>query len=145
MVWSSEAAAAIHRLMAELPDHPTPWVRDHCQRLAAVSVGGSMWAWYFVRPNGAVVIVGEDEDRPDVDSVYGDRSHQLRALVWLSRRYPELAELLPERQPGTTDCPCVQHPGIFGPDKVLCPECGALGWLPAREAEPAATPDWGGV
>jgi hypothetical protein len=133
-VWSSRAETAIRRLVADLPPHSTPWVSSHAERLGAVSVGGSMWAWYFLRPNGEVVVVGEDEDRPDVDSVYSDRSHQLRTLVWLSRRHPELASLLPEREPGATDCRCTLHSHIFGPDRVLCSECGALGWLPAGPA-----------
>ena len=140
MVWSPEAGAAVRRLMAE--PHPTPWVREQCERLAAASVGGSMWAWYFLRPTGEVVIVDEDEDKPEADSVYTDREHQLAALVWLSRRHPEFAGLLPARPCDTADCRCAQHPQIFGPGKVICPECGGVGWLPEQTyAEPSPTTD----
>jgi hypothetical protein len=134
VVWSSKAEAAIQRLIGESRPYRTPWVREQETRLGAVVVCGDLWAWWFLRPNGEVVIVGEDEDHPDVDSTSADRSHRLRALVCLSRRHRELAEVLPQREPGATDCPCTLHPHIFGRDKVLCPECGALGWLPARSA-----------
>jgi hypothetical protein len=143
VVWSPEAEAAVRRLMAE--PHPTPWVQGHCERLGAASVGGSMWAWYFLRPAGQVVIVGEDEDRPDADSVYVDRAHQLSALVWLSRRHPEFGGLLPAREPGAADCRCVGIP-VLGPGKVICSVCGGVGWLPAqRHAEPSAAADTGGM
>jgi len=90
-----------------------------------------MWADYFLRPSGEVVVVGEDYDHPDVDAVHTDRSNVLRALVWGSRRYPALRELLPARPPGAVDCRCRQIP-VFAEGKVLCPECGALGWLPPQ-------------
>ena len=93
-----------------------------------------MWADYYLRPNGEVVIVGEDLDEPEVDSVYTDRLHVLTALVWGSRRHPELGELIPARDVGSTDCRCSQYPKHFGPDGIICPECGGVGWLPAARA-----------
>jgi hypothetical protein len=100
-----------------------------------------MWADYYLRPNGEVVIVGEDFDHPDVDSIYSDRLRVLSVLVWGSRRYPELRELLPRREPRATDCRCIQHPNIFGPGKIICSECGGVGWLPVNAAEQLAAAD----
>ncbi|OWK36032.1 hypothetical protein FRUB_08595 [Fimbriiglobus ruber] len=87
-----------------------------------------MWADYYLRPNGDVVVVGEDYDHPEVDTVYSDRSNVMKLLVWGSKRYPKLGELIPVRPPGAVDCPCRAIP-IFAEGKVLCSKCGALGWL----------------
>ncbi len=90
-----------------------------------------MWASYYLRPDGKVVVVGEDYDHPDVDTIHEDRISLLRALVSGAERYPELRELLPNREPGATDCQfCLQLPTLFGPGKVICPNCGGVGWLP---------------
>jgi hypothetical protein len=87
-----------------------------------------MWADYYLRPNGQVVIVGEDFDHPEIDSVYSDWKRVLLVLVWGSQRYPELRELLPVRGPDAVDCRC-RNILLFAEGKVLCPECGGLGWL----------------
>jgi glycine/D-amino acid oxidase-like deaminating enzyme len=89
-----------------------------------------MWADYYLRPNGQVVVVGADEEHPDVDTVHADWSNILRMLVWGAERYPELRELLPARGPGAIDCPTCQAIPLFGEGKVLCPTCGGLHWLP---------------
>jgi hypothetical protein len=130
-MWSTRAEQVVLRLIAGLSPNQLHPTRSHAARLSALPIGGSMWADYYLRPNGEVVIVGEDFDHPDVDSVYTDRLRVLMVLVWGSERYPELRELLPLREPGATDCRCVQHPNIFGPGKVICSECGGLGWLSA--------------
>ena len=132
--WSTREEQIVSRLIAELPAAQLDPGRTHAARLNALPIGGSMWADYYLRPNGEVVVVGEDFDRPDVDSVYSDRARVLMMLVWGSERYPELRELLPVREPGAVDCVCVQHPNIFGPGKVICSECGGVGWLPTKPA-----------
>lgn len=132
-VWSSRAEQVVSRLIAGLPPEQLDPTRTHTARLGALHIGGSMWADYYLRPNGEVVIVGEDDDHPEVDTVYTDRSHVLRTLVWGAQRYPELRELLPARPADAVDCGCRQVP-IFSEGKVLCSTCGALGWLPAQES-----------
>jgi hypothetical protein len=122
-------------LIARLPAEQRDPVRTHAVRLNALPIGGSMWADYYLRPNGEVVIVGEDFDHPGVDSVYSDWKRVLPVLVWGSWRYPEMRELLPVRGPGSVDCRCRRIP-FFSEGKVICPECSGLGWLPAGGAEP---------
>ena len=135
MLWSHRAERIVSRLITELfPEQLDP-SHTHAARLGALPIGWSLWAEYYLRPNGEVVIVGEDLDHPDMDSVYSDRLSVLRVLVWGSERYPELRELLPEREPSAIDCLCLQHPNLFGPGKVICSECGGLGWLPAGKAD----------
>jgi hypothetical protein len=108
--------------------------RNHCARLGALRLGWSLWAEYYLRPNGEVIVVGEDDDQPDLDVVHTDRLTVLKALVWGSRQYPELLELLPTRPPTAVDCICRQVP-IFASGKVICPKCAGLGWITPSEDE----------
>jgi hypothetical protein len=134
-MWSRRAELVVSRLIARLPPEQLDPDRTHATRLSALPIGGSMWADYYLRPNGEVVIVGEDLDHPDVDSVSTDRLRVLSVLVWGSERYPELRELLPPREPGAIDCRCLQQPDVFGPAKPICSECGGVGWLPTESAK----------
>jgi hypothetical protein len=129
-MWSPQAEQIVTLLIASLSPDQLDSTRTHAARLAALPIGGSMWADYYLRPSGEVVIVGEDEDQLEVDSVYTDRSHVLRVLVWGAKQYPELRELLPVRGPGAIDCPTCRSIALFGEGKVLCPTCGGLHWLP---------------
>lgn len=133
-MWSSRAEHVVADLIARLPAEQLDPNRTHAQRLAALPIGWSLWTDYYLRPNGEAVIVGEDDDRPDLDSVHTDRQRVLLVLVWGSERYPELRELLPLRGPEAVDCICRNIP-LFSQGKVLCPECCGLGWLPAKDQE----------
>jgi hypothetical protein len=128
-VWSPRAEELVTLLIGKLSAEQLDPARTHATRLRALPIGGSMWADYYLRPNGQVVIVGEDFDHPEADSVYSDWKRVLPVLVWGSQRYPELRELLPVRGPGTVDCRCRAIP-LFAEGRVICPECSGLGWLP---------------
>jgi len=140
VVWSPEAEQTVSRLMAARPPRDE-WVRRHAHRLGALFAGWDLWSCWFLRPSGEVVIVGEDDTRPESENVYSDRGHVLSAISGAARLYPELVELLPAREPGAVDCMCVGIP-VFSPGKVICSVCGGVGWLPAqRRAEPDAARD----
>src|SRR5262245_53093459 len=106
-MWSPLAERIVSGLIAALPPDQVDPNRTLAVRLGALPIGGSMWADYYLRPNGQVVIVGEDLDHPEVDSVYSDWSRVLPVLVWGARRYPELKQLLPVRGLGAVDCRCL--------------------------------------
>jgi hypothetical protein len=144
MVWSRRAQATVARFIADLPATARDPARTHSARLGALPIGGSMWADYYLRPTGEVVVVGEDYDHPDVDTVHTDRLQVLSALVWGAERYPELGELLPARPAGAADCRCREHPDVYGPGRLICGECGGMGWLIPVRAEPQRAPDRGG-
>jgi hypothetical protein len=133
-MWSSRAEQVVRRLMAAPAVPPRGPVGMHATRLGALPIGASMWADYYLRPDGDMVVVGEDEDRPDEVNVYSDRLRRLTALVMGSRRYSELREFLPERKPDASDCWCLGRREVFGPDKVICPICGGVGWVEAEHA-----------
>jgi hypothetical protein len=135
-MWSPLAEQLVSRLIAALPSDQLAPIRAHAARLRALPIGTSMWADYYLRPNGQVVIVGEDLYHPEVDSVYSDWSHVLPVLVWGAQRYPELRQLLPVRGPGAIDCRCRSIP-LFAEGKVICQECGGVGWLAGPDAEPS--------
>ena len=128
-MWSPLAEQVVSRLIAGLPKNLPAETRSHAERLKAPPIGWSMWAGYFLRANGEVVVVGEDEDLPGVATIHTEWGDVLRTLVWGSERYPELGQLLPVREPGAVDCECRAIP-LFAQRKVLCPRCGGLGWLP---------------
>lgn len=133
-MWSSRAEQVVSRLIAELPPELLDPARTHATRLSALPIGVSMWADYYLRPNGDVVIVGEDDDRPDEVTVYTDRVRLLSVLVGGAERYPELRQLVPSRPLDARECVCLQHQEFFGPGNVICQKCGGVGWLPAEHA-----------
>jgi hypothetical protein len=128
-MWTSQAEQVVSRLIAMLLADRSNTAPTHAARQNSLPIGEDMWGDYYLRPNGDVVIVGEDLYQPDVDSVYSDWKRVLPVLVWGSRRYPELQDVLPVRGPGAVDCACHSIP-VFAEGKVLCPECDGLGWLP---------------
>lgn len=83
-----------------------------------------------IRPDGEIVSWNTEGDYVGVRPVV-DRTWIVSALVEGVRRYPELRAVLPEREPGAVDCPCHQHPLVTS-GKVICGECGGIGWLPAQ-------------
>ncbi len=116
------------RLIATLTAEQLDPARSHAARLKALPIGCDMWSDYYLRPNGQVVVVGEDLDRPDIDTSYTDWKRVLPVLVWGSQRYSELRELLPIRGQDAVDCRCRASP-LFAEGKLLCPKCAGLGWL----------------
>lgn len=135
-MWTPFAEYVVLRLIAGLTADQFDPTRTHAARLGALPIGGSMWADYDLRPNGEVVIVGEDPDLPDVDTVVTDDRRVLRILVWGTRRNPELQQLLPIREPNARDCHC-QKVQIYLEGHRICHECGGLGWIPVPPDRPA--------
>lgn len=136
-MWSQRAVRVVSNLIAGMP--PDQRIGTHAARLNALPIGVDMWADYYLRASGEVVIVGSDLYEPDVDTLVTDWTRVLAVLVWGARRYPGLAALIPSRPPGATDCDCLQRPEWFGSGKLICQTCGGVGWLPP--AIPLTTDD----
>lgn len=127
-MWTPQAKTVVASLIERLPPERLDPSRTHSIRLQALPIGGSLWADYYLRANGEVVVVGEDFDHPEIDSIYTDWKKVLSVLVWGSLQYPELRSLLPERDSNAVDCRC-RHITLFAEGKVLCPECCGIGWV----------------
>lgn len=128
-MWSPLSERVVSRLIADLPGHLPAEDRSHAERLVALPIGWSLWAVYFLRAKGEVVVVGANLHLPEVDTTLAEPGDVLRVLVWGSERYQELKQLLPVRGPGAVDCRCRAIP-LFAEGKVICSECSDLGWLP---------------
>jgi hypothetical protein len=83
-----------------------------------------------LRPNGAVVRWSAEGDYSGVLPVESP-SDVLMGLVQGAKRYPELAGLLPKRGNKDAACFCQTHPA-FTDGKIICGECGGLGWKPTE-------------
>lgn len=138
-MWSSHAEQVVTQLIAELSAERRDPTVTHAARLGALPIGCDMWSDYYLRPNGDVVIVGEDLRHPDVDSVHRDHSRLMSVLVWGSERYPQLKDLIPARPDGATDCECKLWPEWFIQKRLICGTCGGVGWIPKERHDLAGS------
>jgi len=129
--WSPLAREVVSGLLADLPHRAPECELDEAIRLDALPIGYSLWAWYGLRANGEVVVIGDDPDFPEATTLLSESKDVLRTLVWGTELYPELKLLLPVRRLADVDCQCRTIPiPVFAEGRVLCPECSGLGWLP---------------
>jgi len=126
MTWSSRAEEIVARLIAGLSVEQLDPSRKYSARVRALPLGWSLWGDYDLCARGEVVIVGEDFNHPDVETVRKDKRTLLEALAWASQQYPELREVQPHPI-GALDCVRRQIP-VFATGTVMCPKCAALGW-----------------
>lgn len=60
VVWSSRSEEVVAGIISGLTPGQRDPAQNHSTRLGALHIGGSMWADYYLRPSGEVVVVGED-------------------------------------------------------------------------------------
>ena len=149
-MWTTEARDLVESLIAALPTDLPPQTLESAQRLGALPIGTGLWAEYYLRPGGEVVIVGADLDRPDEITVATERKRVLEVLTWGGRRYPALLRLIPARPPDGIDCGwCSQKAQVLHDslifaemrrflEMLICQECGGVGWVPSDESLPVA-------
>ena len=125
--WPANGESMIWGLLSAPPRQKDPQVVQKAKQLQALPVGWDLWSHWFLRPNGEVVIAVPEEDSGPVE-VFTDRVKVLSALVMGRDLYPELAELLPVREPGASDCLCGELRRKF--PRAICNRCGGVGWLP---------------
>ena len=128
--WSQGLQRALTDLLA-VPYPHDAWVQDQARQLSAVPVIWSLWASYFLRPCGEVVVVDSEFGEPL--RVLNDRGTVLQMLGWLARRHAELRAFFPQRDADAVDCRCGGQTASEAPGWI-CPICGGLGWLPGGEA-----------
>lgn len=130
---TEDTAAFIAARIAGFPaeaDEPLRWLSRYVAEFGALPLYLGWLESIGIRPDGEVVSWSTESDYAGVRPVE-DRTWLLSALVAACKRYPELLGLLPAREPGAVDCRCHNHP-LLASGKVLCGECGGVGWLPAQ-------------
>jgi hypothetical protein len=122
-------AARIARYADEAPEPYQKWEAPDVVAFAALPLIRHWFETFGLRADGEIVRWHTDGPAPypGVKPV-DDRIDRLSALVAGARRYPELRSLLPSREPGSVDCPCIGH-AVFASGQIICPECGGLGWV----------------
>jgi len=143
-MWSVRAEEIVSRLIAGLTPEQLDPSRTHCVRLRALRLGWDLWSEWYLRPNGEVVVVGEDDDQPDLDVVHTDRQTVLMALAWGAKRNPALEELLPIRHAidviarVEVGCGCVHRKLVEKRDLIL--EFGCQKFDDLRETHRFSSP-----
>jgi hypothetical protein len=125
---SAELASFIEARIEAFPIEVPEIHRDEAPFVARFGGLPLYYGWgatIAIRPDGQMVEWNTDGCQPVLERMW-----VVAALITGSKRYPELKELLPVREPGAVDCSCREHP-IFASGKLECGECGGIGWLPA--------------
>ena len=125
-----ELAERIRQRMRELSD---PYERAIAAELGALPIAGDMGGYLAPRPDGEILSCAWQEPRePRAEPEARVRN---AALFRGSRRYPELAALVPARPETARTCPHCEGTGEesytreHGISNIVC-YCGGLGWLP---------------
>lgn len=128
MVVSSEFSNAIRRLMTQ----PCEEFGDDTLRLAqesgALAIGFDLCNDVFIRPDGAVG--GASIDDSAVTFAEMSPSRLISALLFGSKRIPELHDLVPVRPDDAVNCSQCDASGKHPIAKhTWCDFCGGVGWM----------------
>ena len=120
-------ADRVVRFPVDAPDR-MKWLVGYVAEFGALPIYVGWTETVGIRPDGQFVrwsTAGEYAGALPLE----DTDWVVIALVVGVELYPELRSLLPQRGPGAVDCACRAHP-LLASGKVVCGECGGLGWLP---------------
>ena len=115
----------VQEAITQLEPQPIGHINYEGQRHAALPLFGTLGQTWLLRPDGSLW---------RSDSEWGLSLEPLpedlhtSAIVAGVRRYPWLADALPQRPPTAVDCPECGGSGATGPG-WFCRTCGALGWV----------------
>ena len=127
---ASKWIAAKIAAFATEADHRHHWLTEYVSQFNALPLYVGWTETIGIRPNGEIVSWSTEDEFIGVRSIE-DRMLVLISLVNGSRRFPELAHLLPKRTPGAEDCGCRDVPLLVS-GRAFCGTCGGLGWLPTQ-------------
>lgn len=105
-------------------DGPRLAIDEEARVHGAIALMGTVGMTWGLRPDGSFWMFDREFDVP-LEPLPSDCHTQ--ALVWGSRRFPWLSELLPVRGAGSADCAPCRGTGMFSPT-WMCPRCDGLGW-----------------
>ena len=129
----------IERLIAEYlqsDDERFEWVRNAVRRFGFLPLYLGWVSTLGIRPDGSMVR-WDHEDDPEVIKELDDSFWSRTALALGARKFPELAQLVPNKPPDGLTCDMCAGEGIVrGAGDLIC-RCGGLGWIvPGEQAEP---------
>ena len=115
-------------------------VMRHLRRLELRHVWNNFFGHYALTPTNDIVFLADYALSPHEGVASPERVEDPHArrvtYIWAALRYPDLAHLMPQREPGDPMCPDCGGSGALPPfSKEVGPEglpcwCAGLGWLP---------------
>ena len=139
--WVAEFVQARMAQSARERPESAVWIRE----AGGISLFETIGAEAYLRPDGSVWYYEAVDWVKDPDKYQwreGRGNDRWAALVLGTKRIPELKALLPLRPPSAPNCSrCGGRGEIFvskqydGQDRgIICPDCGALGWIASGAA-----------
>ena len=126
--WYDRVRSAQWRALERSDPERVRWLRS----FDALHLYGTIGSEAVLRSDGTVWIASDDHwDDPTGAAPewrVADKRERTSALVIAGERMPEVRSLLPTRPSTAVDCPRCYGTGYFF-QSIVCPECGALGWL----------------
>jgi hypothetical protein len=133
---ADEWAELIRQLIQVIADgngNSYPWEQNIAQQYNLLPLYGDMGGYLALRSDLEIITIPDDPR----ESLHVETDELWRnvALVCGSKRFPQLAELIPKRPSDAHTCPSCDGTGIFTlpemPEIInLGCKCGGLGWLP---------------
>jgi hypothetical protein len=108
-----------------------PHLQADMAEAGGVMLYGPIGSAAFLRPNGSVWVhaaVDLINDPHTYEWYEANGNERWGALVPGARRMPKLQSLLPSRPPDAPNCSECRGSGFILGD-LVCPDCGALGWV----------------
>lgn len=130
-------ADSLHVYLQNNPPDPTRW-DSYAHQLEAFPLGADIYAAWFVRPSGEVLVWSFLDSDDDYDHIRPEPHAWMRhfAIREGTKHFPDLIELLPTRPFESVDCPTCQGVGFTlrthkndPPSPWPCRLCDSLGWV----------------
>lgn len=123
-------ADRIHQVVATTRQVGGGNIDEEAAKYGGVALMGTLGCIWLLRPDGTLWEVDDDFGRPLAPLAPEWQWGAIRCGV---ERLPWLADALPRRPMGATDCPQCRGTGTFPPERgsagVLCDRCCSRGWL----------------
>jgi hypothetical protein len=102
------------------------------RELDALYLFGTLGMEAAMRPDGTVLVAVDEHwgepNAPEPTWRVATSTERTLSIKVASQRWPEFAELLPQRPAGARDCQVCHGTGGIT-NSVYCGDCGAMGWI----------------
>jgi uncharacterized protein (TIGR02996 family) len=141
----------LHAFQAGVPRDDWPKndaFRELARRHDALPIYADMGGVMLLTPDGEVLGIGHDDERPQPEI---DQGWRLIGLASAAEFFPELRPLLPPRPCTAMPCPQCEGNGVkrypveVGRGISTCGKCWGMGWLPSKPADAVSCVGCGGT